>query len=261
MRPFDRATVLILLGLLPGLAAAAEKAQPAPSAAEATLRRPTDFRSRVEIRNEYQDLDADAHRDMIIPRFEYAYSPSVAFRLETPYVFFDPGGSNPDRVSGFGDVLLRGAWRSMQSEGFALNLVLEVTLDTAVDDRLGMGKDVLAPLVYAAIDLPRHNSVFFPNLQHYFSVAGDENRTDVNYTVIKPNLLTRWPNNLYTFLEPAFIIDWERDNKLGLTVELETGKIVSKNVALWIRPGVGAIKHDLPQIYNWNLEVGARYIF
>jgi hypothetical protein len=232
-----------------------------PGAAETALKRPTDFRTRAEIRNEYQDVEEDGYRNLIVPRFEYAVSPSVAFRVETPYVFHDPGGTDPDRVSGFGDLLVRGAWRAMQSEGFALNLVLEVTFATAVDDRLGSGKDVLAPLVYAAVDLPRQNSVFFPNFQHYVSVAGDSGRPDVNYTVLKPNLLTRWPNNFYTFLEPAFVIDWERDHDFGLTVELEAGKIVSKNVALWVRPGVGAIKHDLPQIYDWNMEIGARYIF
>jgi hypothetical protein len=139
--------------------------------------------------------------------------------------------------------------------------VTEVTFDTAADDRLGTGKTVIAPLVYAAIDLPGHDSVFFPNLQHYFSVAGDDSRADVNQTVLKPNLLTRWPNRVYTFLEPAFLIDWERNSKVGLTVELEVGKIVSKNMAIWGRPGVGAIKNDLPQIYDWNIEIGARYIF
>ena len=117
------------------------------------------------------------------------------------------------------------------------------------------------PLVYAAINMPKYDSVFFPNVQHYSSVSGDENRSDVSQTVLKPNVLTRWPNRVYTFLEPAFLIDWERDSKVGLTVELEVGKIVSPNIAIWGRPGVGVIKNDLPQIYNWNMEVGLRYIF
>ncbi|HEV8262511.1 MAG TPA: hypothetical protein VGQ19_17375 [Burkholderiales bacterium] len=252
---------LLLMLCLP-LPLLAQTQPAAPTAAEATLNKPTDFRSRVEIRNEYQDLKDGGYRNLIIPRFEYAVTPAVAFRIDTPYIDYDPGTSGAGRSSAFGDLLIRGAWRATQREGFALVLVTEVIFDTANDPRFGQGKTIVAPLVYAAIDLPKIDSVFFPNIQHYFSVAGDENRPDVNFTTLKPNLLTRWPDGVYTFLEPQFAIDWERDAKVGLTVELEVGKLLSKNVAAWARPGIGVINGDeLPQLYNWNLEVGMRYIF
>lgn len=251
----------LLLVLCLSLPVYAQTTPVAPSAAEATIKKPTDFRSRVELRYEHQDLENDGNRDLVIPRFEYAISPSVALRAEFPYVAYDPGGPNADHISGHGDLLLRGAWRAFQRDGFALVLVTEVIFDTASDDRLGQGKTVVAPLVYAAIDLPRYESVFFPNVQHYFSIAGDDSRPDVSYTILKPNLLTRWPNSVYTFLEPAFLIDWEHNSKVGLTIELELGKLVSRHAAVWGRPGVGVIKNDLPQIYNWNFEVGVRYIF
>ena len=239
------------------------QSQPAaPTATESALKKPTDFRSRVEIRNEYQDLEGDGYRNLIIPRFEYAVTPALAFRIETPYIDYDPGTPGTGHSSGFGDLLVRGAWRATQREGFALILVTEVIFDTAEDPRLGQGKTVVAPLVYAAVDLPKYDSVFFPNIQHYFSVAGDENRRDVSFTVLKPNLLTRWPDKVYTFLEPQFTIDWERDAKVGLTVELEVGKILSRNIAAWARPGIGVInRNELPQVYNWNFELGMRYIF
>ena len=250
--------LLVLCLPLPLLA----QTQPAaPTATEAALKKPTDFRSRVEIRNEYQDLEGDGYRNLIIPRFEYAVTPAVLLRLETPYVTYDPGAGG-ERVSGQGDLLARVAWRATQRDGFALILATEAIFDTADDPRLGQGKTIVAPLVYAAIDLPRYDSVFFPNIQHYFSVAGDSTRGDVSFTTLKPNLLTRWPNKVYTFLEPQFTIDWERDAKVGLTVELEVGKILSRNIAAWIRPGIGVInRNELPQVYNWNLEVGMRYIF
>jgi len=250
-----------LLMLCMPLSLLAQTQPAAPSAAETLLKKPSDFRSRAEIRNEYQDLEGDGYRNLVIPRVEYAVTPAVALRLDLPYVTYDPGDGG-ERVSGQGDLLARIAWRAVQREGSALILVTEVFFDTADDPRLGQGKTVVAPLVYAAIDVPKHDSVFFPNVQHYFSVAGDENRPDVNFTVLKPNLLTRWPNKIYTFLEPQFTIDWERDAKVGLTVELEVGKILSRNIAAWARPGIGVInKYELPQVYNWNLEVGMRYIF
>jgi len=255
-----RFTCLLMLSMAQPLGAQTQPA--APSAAEATLKRPTDFRSRVEVRNEYQDLEGDGYRNLIIPRFEYAVSPRVALRLETPYIVYDPGTPGAERSSGFGDLLVRGAWRATQRDGFALILATDVIFDTAEDDEFGQGKTIFAPHVYAAIDLPKVDSVFFPNVQHYFSVAGDENRPNVSFTTLKPNLLTRWPDGIYTFLEPQFTIDWERDAKVGLTVELEVGKILSKNIAAWARPGIGVInRNELPQVYEWNLEVGMRYIF
>lgn len=243
------------------LASEAHSQPAAPSAAEATLKRPTDFRSRAEIRNEYQDLENGGYRNLVIPRFEYAISPSVAARLETPYVVYHAGG-NGEQVHGEGDLLGRVAWRPVQREGFALIVGTEVIFDTAKSSSLGFGKTLLAPLMYAAIDLPKHDSVFFPNIQHFVSVAGESHRDDVSFTTLKPNLLTRWPNNVYTFLEPQFTIDWERDAKTGLTVELEVGKVLNRNIAAWVRPGIGALnKDELPFVYVWNLEVGMRYIF
>jgi hypothetical protein len=233
----------------------------APSAAEAVLKRPTDFRSRAEIRNEYQDLGDGGYRNLLIPRFEYAISPSVAARLETPYVTYRPGG-NGESISGEGDLLGRIAWRSMQRDGFALIVGTEMIFDTAKETSLGFGKTIVGPFMYAAIDLPARDSVFFPYIQQFESVAGDDHRSDVSFTTLKPNLLTRWPRNLYTFLEPQFTIDWERDAKTGLTIELEVGKILSRNIAAWVRPGIGALnKDELPFVYDWNLEVGMRYIF
>ena len=248
---------LLMLCLPPPLSA-----QTGQSAADALLKKPTDFRSRIEIRNEYQDLQGDGYRNAVVPRFEYAVSPSVALRLETPYVTYDSGGPGSDRVSGQGDLVTRAAWRAMQRDNFALIVGSEASFDTADNEKLGYGKTVVSPFMYAAINLPAHDAVFFPNIQQYSSVGGSSGRRDVNFTTLKPNLLTRWPNRTYTFLEPQFTLDWERNAKVGLTVELEYGKLLSNNIAAWVRPGIGVInKYELPQVYNWNMEVGMRYIF
>ena len=247
--------------LLSAQALQAQTQQPAQTAAEATLKKPTDFRTRIEVRTEHQDLEGDAHRELVVPRLDYAVKSSLAFRLELPYITSDPGG-NGRRVSGQGDMLTRGVWRAYRDSGLDLILAADLIFDTADDDRLGFGKTVLAPHVFAAVDLPKYNSVFFPNIQHYFSVAGQDDRADVNFTTVRPNLLTRWPNKVYTFLEPQFTIDWDNNDKVGFTVELEVGKILSINVAAWARPGVGVINRgDVSQVYDWNIELGMRYVF
>ena len=215
----------------------------------------------MEARNEYQNFAGDGYRNIFAPRLDYAVKPSLALRLELPHVTYDPGGSGR-RVSGQGDLLARVASRATQRDGFALVIATDLIFDTADDDRLGYGKTVLAPHVFAAIDIEEYNSIFFPNIQHYFSVGGSSLRKDVSFTTLKPNLLTRWPNKVYTFIEPQFTIDWENHDKVGLTLEVEVGKILSKNIAAWARPGIGLInRNELPQVYEWNFELGARYIF
>ena len=94
--------LFVMLWLSPPLHAQTQPA--APTAAEATLKKPTDFRSRAEVRNEYQDLEGDGYRNLISPRFEYAVSSSLALRLETPYVVTDPGTPGAERTSGLGDL-------------------------------------------------------------------------------------------------------------------------------------------------------------
>jgi hypothetical protein len=253
--------IFFLLPLCLSLPLAAQTQPAVQSATEAALKRPTDFRSRIEVRNEYQNLQGDGYRNILQPRLDYAVKSSFALRLEMPYVTYDPGGG-ARQINGQGDLLARAVLRAVQKDGFALFVASDVIFDTADDDRLGYGKTVLAPHMFAAIDIPKYDSVFFPNIQHYFSVGGSSLRRDVNFTTLRPNLLTRWPKKMYTFLEPQFTIDWENSDKVGLTVELEVGKILSKNVATWARPGVGVInRNEMPQVYEWNIELGMRYIF
>jgi len=76
---------------------------------------------------------------------------------------------------------------------------------------------VLAPLAYASIDIPRCRSVLFPFIQHYFTIGGGDSRPDVNYTSIKAAMLTRWPDRIYTVVEPQLIVDHERADRIGAT--------------------------------------------
>jgi hypothetical protein len=102
--------------------------------------------------------------------------------VETPVVASDPNTPENDGESGFGNLLFRASYRAMRGEGFALVVAGELILNTASKDSLSFGKDMFAPLVFASIDLPRYNSVFFPFLQRYITIGGDDSRTDVNYT-------------------------------------------------------------------------------
>ena len=64
---------------------------------------PVDFRtSRVEIRNEYQDLQGGGTIDYLVPRFDFSAAPDLSFRIETPIVFSNPDKPGNDGESGIG---------------------------------------------------------------------------------------------------------------------------------------------------------------
>jgi hypothetical protein len=36
---------------------------------------------------------------------------------------------------------------------------------------------------------------------------------------------------------------------------------VTKSLGLYLRPGVGLWGDNIPPVYDWNIEVGLRYVF
>lgn len=238
-------------------AEAADRPTPDSTAAPASL----DFRMRAELRNEYVDYQQGGGANMLVPRLDYAVTPAFSVRAEAPLVTSGPEWSGENNQSGFGDLLFRASYRVAWGAGYGVVVGAEAILDTASKDSLGYGKDVIAPLAYASIDIPRCRSVLFPFIQHYVTVGGDDARSDVHYTSLKAAMLTRWPDRMYTILEPQVVVDHERADRVGMTVEAEAGKFLDRRTALWVRPGVGVHGDDLPQVYNWNLKVGIRYTF
>lgn len=214
---------------------------------------PTDFRSRLEFRNEYQRTRVDGSRNLVLPRLDWAYSKELAFRLEIPFVSDTP--ANGRGTSGIGDLLVRGVYRVARGDGYAWVVGGEATLDTA-QNALGADTNVVSGFTFFSLDMPDWKSVLFPYYQYAMDVGGGP---DISQSTVRLSALTRWPDRYYTFIEPTVLIDHEHNWKVGGTLEVEVGRFVSSDVALWIRPGVGIREHALPQVYKWNLEVGFRY--
>jgi hypothetical protein len=211
---------------------------------------PTDFFTRLVVRNEYRSLQSGEEINLFVPRLEYALSKTFQALVEIPVAYTDPEAMETDSETGLGDIRLRG-----------VVVATDLVMDTASEATLGLGKYRLGPLVFASIEVPRLRSTFFPFYQHYFSFAGDRNRRDINYASIRPSvILTKWPNRWYTVIDPNFFIDFEGDADSGMTLELEIGHPLGKNMNFYIRPGIG-VYGDIPQVYDWNFECGLRYYF
>ncbi|MBI2801442.1 MAG: hypothetical protein HYX63_14385 [Gammaproteobacteria bacterium] len=258
----------IVIAVVSGLGAAL----PWAAAAEAGLPRavdthvatrldPTDFRSRFEIRNRYQEPQTGGFRNLFTGRLDYAFSKAFAMRFELPYVTANPRTTSAASEDGSGDLILRTSYRALRTPTFAMVAGSEFIIDTAQGHQLGAGKYTVAPIAFLSVDVPTLRSTFFPTLQYFRSVGGDPARPAVNYTTIKLFTITRWPANIYTGTEVAVYFDHERNNKVGATLEVETGRFLNQHIAIWVRPGISTHGNTIPQVYNWNLEVGFRYLF
>jgi hypothetical protein len=221
---------------------------------------PTDFRTRFEMRHEFQAVQGGAERTYTYPRLDYAFSKTLQLRIETPFATYDPKVQGQPGASGAGDLNVRLAYRALRTADYALIAGVETAFNTADDRNYGYGKNVVAPFAFMSFDAPKLRTTFFPGLQHYFSVSGDPTRRDVSYTNARFFILTRWPGNFYTGIENSLFIDHERNNRVGFTLETEVGRFLNRHVAVWGRPGVGLLGDSLPWVYNWNFEVGVRYL-
>ncbi|MBM3336534.1 MAG: hypothetical protein FJY60_02400 [Betaproteobacteria bacterium] len=219
---------------------------------------PTDFKNRFDLRSEFNQY-ATASNQLIIPRFEYALSKSLGFRTELPVSRYDPadGGAS----AGIGNLLTRIAWRAVRNDDYALVVGSELTFDTASNANLGSGKHVLAPFVFAAIDLPQAKSVFFPYIQYGKAIGGDASREDVNYTNMRGSLLTRWPDKMYSFIEYSYWIDHQHSNVTSSQVKAEVGKFLLPKTGFYVRPGTGLSGTDQRFGVHWSLELGLRHFF
>lgn len=238
-------------------------AQTAPPGGETVVRRldPTDFRTRIEMRGRWQDFQSGYERFQLLPRLDYAFSKQLSIRFETPLTYADPNRPGQSPESGFGDLLVRLSYRALRGEGYAVVTALETTFDTASDPVLGLGTTLVSPVVFASIDVPAIKSTFFPGFQHYASVGGGANSLNINYTQFRTVLFTRWPNRFYTVVDGQYFVDYERNNRFGMLLELEGGRLLSKHVGVWVRPGWGLVGDNVRPVYNWQLEAGIRYLF
>jgi hypothetical protein len=70
-----------------------------------------------------------------------------------------------------------------------------------------------------------------------------------------------WPERWWTVIQAVWQVDFERNAKSSMAIEFELGKNVVKTLGAYVRPGVGIYGQSLPGAYQWNIEVGIRYMF
>ncbi len=225
---------------------------------------PINFTNDLRLYYEYQDLSSGG--DMQIGTFEGrtpAFDGKLQFRVRVPYKAID---TSVNRVgideSDLGDInarVLAVPYLNMKN-GTALAVGLEAFFPTAGEDILGEGKFSLGPQMFAVKFLPFgiKGSLISPAVQQVISIAGDDDRADVNRTQFDLFLLKQSDDKKkYVLVDPQYIINWDNDTEFGL-VEAEAGYVFESGVSFYARPGFG-FGGDKP--YDYNFEFGIKYIF
>ena len=218
---------------------------------------PTDFKNRFDLRGEYVKYNT-VSQYAVVPRFEYAFSNSLAIRAEIPFLRHN---NDPNSFNGYGNFFTQVSWRALRSEGIAMVTGSSLSLNTASNASLGLGKHILSPFIFWSLDIPSINSAFFPGLSYSKSVGGDPFRDHVRYTNLRAAVLTRWPNRIYTFTDINYYVNHHIANEESSSLKAELGHFVSAQKGFYIRPGKGLSGTDKKLGMKWSFEAGMRYFF
>lgn len=255
------AIVLFTMSFIAAMGTAAHAQEKAKTGAD-----PTDFITRYEPSYEHKDLDNGATLDLFVLRTDLALRRNFSLRVDFPLVHFGPGsalkGTGFDSETGFGDMITQLLYKPYSGEQIAAITGLRIDWNTASKDEIGQGGTTFAPLGAVAW-YPRRQWIIAPVLQWFLGndldndpLPGDRDRNELSY-----RQLVLWqPMHKYMswiLLDPELIIDFEDDNDTDFVVGMEYGKLITKTIALFIKPSFGLGDSNT----DWAIKIGFRHMF
>ncbi|RPJ43164.1 MAG: hypothetical protein EHM27_01370 [Deltaproteobacteria bacterium] len=190
-------------------------------------------------------------------------------RLEVPLpdekTSFEGDPFNPR----LGDIKVRVGFHPVRLENIPFMPFFEVTFPTATREELGKGKYQISPGVrgYVPISfshkLPESHRVSFePQIQQVVSVAGDENRKNINYTKFELTLGDTWRKKYFFKLIAKPIVAWEQNGNTGAVGEMEGGLIIHGRWRVWLLLGSRLWGSDtIPSTYDKRVGLNASLTF
>ena len=208
----------------------------------------TDFRAK------YFDLGGSVRRDYYVDGGGML-TPNLKIKYELHYWNTDVTGSGesdweslhlkpiylPESMTGkFGE------WQ------YKLAVGGEVIVDFGNDDQgIGSGSDQVAPLLGLA--LSKGNTSLIPLVQHFTEISGP----DVNNTSFRLIALQAFPDHqMWVKLDNKIPVDWENDNKIPASIEVQLGKNYSPAFGTYI-DGLFGVGGD--RDYDWGVGIGLRF--
>ncbi len=181
-------------------------------------------------------------------------------RLDVPYVYNSFSSPAEYEQSGIGDISFRVlGYQFFQSYKTAVTGSLECSLNTGQSPLLGLGKNLIIPMITYTTKLPKQKMLLAVVLQQVNSVSGDELRQEVSFTKVQAIMLNYWSQKVWTVLAPEWYFDYTHDD-VSMNLQGRLAYAPVKRINLWIQPGVGVFG-DFAARYEWKIEIGSRYFF
>ena len=208
----------------------------------------------TDLRWQYFDLDENHINDVFIDG-AFMASDNLKIKYELHYWETDLSGDSEQNIE---STTLKAIYFPKDIKGDGRNYRIAAGLDWIVDHGdeekgIGSGSDQLAPFLGVAIAYQSGLSLI-PLVQHFTNYNGDT----VNTTAFRVIMMQPLPEKSWLKLDAKVPIDWENDNAIPATAELQLGRTFSKGFGAYadFLAGIGS---DRP--YNWGLGVGLRFSY
>jgi hypothetical protein len=221
-----------------------------------------DTQWRFELKRQNTDGDTPGESTKTTVRLEALPGEgSVAlWRLDLPFPDEKTTFSGSPFDPRLGDIKVRARLRPVDAGGLPLSFFSELTFPTADPKELGQGKyqvmvgaETFYPL--DSISSDEHKLSFSPQVQQVVSVAGDEERKDINYTKLELALRDVWRKVYSLKLTAKPVIDWVQDGKTGAVAELEGAVSLRHDWRVQAMLGGRLCGEGVPSTYGTRVEL------
>ncbi len=208
--------------------------------------------SNTDMRLQYFDLGGSDRSDAFLDG-AYMLAPKLKLKYELHYWNTDVTG---ERESDWESFHLKailfpkegtiGAWK------YRLAVGAEWILDFGNEEQgIGSGADQIAPLVGLAL-IPGGGAMLVPLVQHFAGYNGPS----VNQTAFRLIAIQSLPNDFWGKLDAKMPVDWEHDNAIPASAEVQLGKTFTPLFGAYL-DGLIGLGADRP--YDWGAGVGVRF--
>ncbi len=223
---------------------------------------PTAIVGRVQLTSQYLDLPRGANATLSTVRVDLPFRGNFLLRTDLPFLrTSEPANPAIPSQRGVSDLAVTAGWRAYNTPEYAVLVGAVSTFPTAAQNTLGFGKYTVGPAVATARFLPRLDSFLIGLLSYQTSVGGDPSRKDVSLFNITAQVNSFWGARWWTVIQSVWQVDFERSGKSSMVMEFEGGRNLIGRFGAYVRPGVGIWGRDVMGAYQWNIEVGVRYMF
>jgi len=223
---------------------------------------PTAIVGRIQLSSQYLNLPQGAQAVDTVARVDLPFRRDFLLRVDAPFSkWSDPNRAGTTSVQGFSDLAVTAGWRAYNTPEYAVLVGVLSTFPTAAETGLGLGKYTVGPTIATARFLPRWESFLIGLFTQQVSVGGDPARNPINRSRIIGQVNSFWAERWWTIAQAVWQVDLERNSKTSMALELEVGRSVVGRWGVFARPGVGIWGQEVPGAFDWNVEVGVRYMF